>query len=94
MARNIAKEACAPMSRRARAFAASQGWPQEESRSLRVTLDGDRWRVESESERAADLEYGTDEARPSAVLRQLGNRPEIVESAVLAVAERALKGAL
>ena len=94
LARDIAKGAARSMNRPARAFASSQGWPSDVARSLSVSFADDKWSVNSEDERAADLEYGTDENRPTGVLRQLSNRPEILEGALLAVAQRRLKGVL
>ena len=94
LARDIAKGAARSMSRPARSFASSQGWPSDVAGSLSVSFAEDRWSVSSEDERAADLEYGTEENRPTGVLRQLSNRPEILEGALLAVAERRMKGVL
>lgn len=94
LARQIAQDATRPMTRKTRAFAASQGWPVDVARTLNVVLQEDKWWVRSEDERAADLEYGTGENRPTGVLRQLSNRPEILEPEIFSVAERRLRGVL
>lgn len=92
--RQIAKDATRSMTRKARSFASSQGWPADVSRTLKVALQDNKWSVQSEDERAGDLEYGTDENRPTGVLRQLSNRPEILEDAIFSAAERRLGGIL
>ena len=80
-----------------RQSAIDSGWPSEVAQNTRVMYDGSAYQVsvraDLESE-AMDLEYGTPQKRPTAVLRKYANNTSSAEDAFLGALERNLGVAL
>lgn len=70
-------QAAQTATQRLRAHAASHGWPSHLAGALRVVHEDGAMRIDYPPHLAQDiedLEYGTQSASPSAVLRTFGNR--------------------
>lgn len=91
---NAARSACSLATQEVRENARAAGWPVDVARSLRVSYTGNSWSVQSDDDRAQDLEYGDGETLPSAAVRQFANRPETLEKAFLSMVENRLKEVL
>lgn len=73
-----AEDTAAYMTFDVRRSARSHGWNKDESSSLRVRYNSDGFHIHAEgdhSEAALTKEFGTEEQRPTAVMRKYGNNP-------------------
>lgn len=92
-----AAEAARSMTYDLRESALEHGWHPAVANSIRVLHTGTEFKVHVPAKYAAEAhkyEYGTEDRRPTAVIRKFNNRPEIAEKAILGSLNRITKGLL
>ena len=96
-ARKVAHQTSLLITSEVRQAATEGGWPGEVASNTRVMYDGSAYRVSVRSDlesQAMDLEYGTPQKRPTAVLRKYANDTSSAENAFIVSLERELGFAL
>lgn len=92
-ARKAAHKTSLLMTSDIRQAAMDNGWSSEIASNTHVMYDGTSYHVDVRddlSSQAMDLEYGTPDRRPTAVLRKYANNTEQIEQAFIATLEKDL----